>query len=138
MANVNDSSTTASGWTCPRCYTWVPGGEPHVCHQSLGQSWAVYPPNYEAVLGRIADALEKIAGGINTELLMVKASPFEVEAIGIIAELVAASVANPSPKHESFDWAWNELTDSAQEQVRDAYRKAVDWLEVVSPSKAQG
>ena len=72
MANTNDSSTTASGWTCPRCYTWVPGGEPHVRHQSLAQSWAVYPPNYEAVLNRIADAIEEIAKSLKVESSIVQ------------------------------------------------------------------
>lgn len=48
-----------SGYECWRCGMWIYGSNAHVCNQQ--QQYYQITPDYNLVLGRIADALESIA-----------------------------------------------------------------------------
>ena len=56
------SGTTFTGYTCPSCGGWVSMGELHTCHPARATEYYHPPaPDYSQALGRIADALERIA-----------------------------------------------------------------------------
>ena len=59
---MSDTGGTTFSYTCPSCGGWVKMGEPHACHAiKATEYYHRLAPDYSQVLGRIADALERIA-----------------------------------------------------------------------------
>ncbi len=56
--------TSSSGWLCPQCSTWVPGGESHGCPVAVPDSTPVYvygiDPEHTKLLKEIRNLLRSI------------------------------------------------------------------------------
>ena len=69
---TDHDTTSAGGWLCPDCNTWIASGWVHICPRLLASerapvpTYSPAPPDYSAQLGRIIELLDRLielAGG---------------------------------------------------------------------------
>jgi hypothetical protein len=70
---MNQTSTpytpSCTGWECANCKQWVASGEPHICPTAPTPAANItFVPEFSPLaLGRIADAIERIAKALETK-----------------------------------------------------------------------